>query len=44
MEDKKIKLEYVPTGDDVADIFTKALARPEFARFVEMLELADENK
>ena len=44
VEDKKIKLEYVPTGDNIADIFTKVLAQPKFTCFVEMLGLADKNK
>ena len=41
VEGKEIKLEYVPTGDNITDIFTKALAQP---NFVEMLGLADKNK
>ena len=33
MEEEKIKLEYVPTEDMVADIFTKALDKIKFRAF-----------
>jgi Reverse transcriptase (RNA-dependent DNA polymerase)/gag-polypeptide of LTR copia-type len=39
VEDGKIKVKYVPTDDNVSDIFTKALPKPKFTRFVEMLGL-----
>jgi len=41
IEDKKIEIEYVLTEENVADIFTKALARPRFKGFVEKLGLKD---
>jgi len=41
IEDKKIEIEYVPTEENIADIFTKALARPRFKGFVEKLGLKD---
>ena len=43
IEDKKISLKYVLTGDNVVDIFTKALAKPKFTHFVEMLGLEELN-
>ena len=39
VEDKKIYVKYIPTADNVADIFTKALAKPKFLSFVEKLGL-----
>ena len=39
VEDGKIIVKYVPTDENVSDIFTKPLARPKFAKFVEMLGL-----
>ena len=44
VEDNKIKMEYVPTDENDADIFTKALARPRFVRFVERLGLGELGK
>jgi hypothetical protein len=41
VENKKISLSYIPTHDNVADIFTKALPRPKFQVFVELLGLKD---
>jgi hypothetical protein len=35
-----IKMEYIPTSENVADIFTKALLKPKFTQFVGMLGLA----
>ena len=32
LKDHIIELDYVPTSDNIADIFTKALARPTFER------------
>ena len=40
VEDGKIKMEYIPTSENMADIFTKALAKPKFQEFVGMLSLA----
>jgi hypothetical protein len=39
VEDGKIKVKYIPTDDNVSDIFTKALPRPKFQRMVELLGL-----
>jgi hypothetical protein len=39
VEDKKILVNYLPTDDGPADIFTKPLAKAKFRRFVEMLGL-----
>ena len=39
-EDGKVKMEYIPTEDNVADIFMKALPKPKFRQFVGMLGLA----
>lgn len=39
VEDAKIKLTYISTKDNIADMFTKPLARPEFQRFASMLGL-----
>ena len=39
VEDGKIQVKYVPTDENVSDIFTKPLPRPKFSRFVEMLGL-----
>ena len=36
-----IKMEYIPTQENVADVFTKALARPRFKEFVKGLELRE---
>ena len=36
---KDVELAYVPTADNIADIFTKALAAQKFTRFREMLGL-----
>ena len=40
VEDKRIRMEYIPTGDNVADIFTKPLAKPKFVEFTGKLGLA----
>ena len=45
--DGKIELSYVPTDDNVSDVFTKALPKPKFQQFVEMLglkEIGDEHR
>ena len=36
---KKIQVTYIPTDDNVSDIFTKALAKNKFHRFIELLGL-----
>jgi hypothetical protein len=41
VEEGKIKMEYVPTTENVADIFTKALPRPKFEEFVSRLGLVE---
>jgi hypothetical protein len=41
VEDGKIKVNYIPTDDNVSDIFTKPLPKPKFQRFVELLGLRD---
>jgi len=41
VEDDKIMVIYIPTEENVSDIFTKALARPKFVRFVEKLGLGE---
>ena len=40
VEDGKVKMDYIPTKDNVADIFMKALTKPKFKQFVGMLGLA----
>ena len=39
VEDGKIQVEYIPTDDNVADIFTKPLMKTKFHHFVELLGL-----
>ena len=34
VEDGKIMMKYIPTSENVADIFTKALLKPKFTEFV----------
>ena len=41
VEDGKISVRYIPTDDNVSDIFTKALPKPKFQQFVEQLGLRD---
>lgn len=41
VDEGKIRMEYVPSAENVADIFTKALAKPKFTQFVEMLGLGE---
>ena len=44
VEDNRIRMEYIPTDENVTDIFTKALARPRFMGFVERLGLGELGK
>ena len=44
VEDNKILITYIPTEENIADIFTKALARPKFEGFIERLGLREEGK
>ena len=39
VKDGKIQVKYIPTDDNVSDIFTKPLPRPKFTKFVELLGL-----
>ena len=39
VKDNKITVNYIPTDENVSDIFTKALPRPKFVCFVETLGL-----
>ena len=41
VEDGKISVKYIPTGENVSNIFTKALPKPKFERFIELLGLGD---
>ena len=41
MEDNKLSITYVPTEENMADIFTKALVRPKFEGFVKRLGLRE---
>ena len=40
VEDIKIKMKYIPTVENIVDIFMKALPKPRFVEFVEKLGLA----
>ena len=42
VEDNKLVVNYVPTKENVADIFMKALHRPKFEGFMERLGLRDD--
>ena len=42
VEYNKVMINYIPTEDNVANIFMKALPRPKFEGFVEQLGLTDE--
>ena len=44
VEDQKISFSYIPTEDNVADIFTKALPRPKFVQLVGKLGLGELTK
>ena len=39
VEDGNIVVNYIPTAENIADIFTKSLAKPKFESFVEGLGL-----
>ena len=41
VEDNKLSITYVPTKENVVNIFTKVLARPKFKGFVERLGLRE---
>ena len=41
VEDNKLSITYIPTEENMADIFTKALVRPKFEGFVERLGLRE---
>ena len=41
VEDNKLSVTYIPTEENMANIFTKALARPKFEGFVERLGLRE---
>ena len=40
VEDGRITMKYIPTAENVMDIFTKALLKPKFTEFIGMLGLA----
>jgi hypothetical protein len=40
VENGKVKMKYIPSADNVADIFMKPLAKPKFKQFIELLGLA----
>jgi hypothetical protein len=40
VEDGKIKMVYIPTSENISDIFTKALPKPKFTEFIGKLGLA----
>jgi hypothetical protein len=39
VENKNILMQYIPTDDNIADIFTKALPKPKLIKFVKLLGL-----
>ena len=39
VEDGKVAVQYIPTGDNVSDIFTKPLAKAKFRELAELLGL-----
>ena len=39
VEDGKIQVKYIPTDDNISDIFTKPLLRPKSTKFMELLGL-----
>ena len=44
VESKKIFVNYIPSEENVADIFTKPLAKPKFEGFIETLGLKNINQ
>ena len=40
----KIVVSYIPTDENVSDVFTKALAKSKFQRFVKMLGLRNKSE
>jgi hypothetical protein len=36
VENGKVKMKYIPSADNITDIFTKPLAKPKFKQFVEL--------
>ena len=39
VEDNKISISYIPMDENVSDVLTKALVRPKFEQFIEVLGL-----
>lgn len=39
IHDSNIKLNYIPSSDNITDLFTKPLAKPAYDRFVRLLGL-----
>ena len=39
VEDRKVAVQYIPTGDNVSDTFTKPLAKAKFRELAELLGL-----
>ena len=39
VEDGKVAVQYIPTGDNVSNIFTKPLAKAKFQELAELLGL-----
>ena len=39
VEDRKVVVQYIPTGDNVSDIFTKLLTKAKFQELTELLRL-----
>ena len=39
VEDGKVVVQYIPTGDNVSDIFTKPLTKAKFQELTELLGL-----
>lgn len=39
VKEEKIEMKYIPTTNNVADIFTKSLAKPKYTNFIGKLGL-----
>ena len=39
VEDRKVTVQYIPTGDNISDIFTKPLTKAKFQELAELLRL-----